>query len=64
MRVRARFLFWLALNVERVSDHGTLQNLPNDQVTLREELARIKAQRLAAKAQREREAAEATSKSS
>ena len=40
------------------------QNLPNDQVTLREELARIKARRLEKKAQMERQAVEAAGKSS
>lgn len=43
---------------------GFSQNLPNDQVTLKEELARIKAERLAAKARREREAADVAARSS
>ncbi|GJE86836.1 hypothetical protein PsYK624_029190 [Phanerochaete sordida] len=43
-------------------EENLVRNLPNDQVTLREELARIKAERLAAKAQRERQAAEAAAK--
>jgi len=45
-------------------EENLVRNLPNDQVTLKEELARIKAKRLAAKAQREREAAAAAGRSS
>jgi len=40
-------------------EENLVRNLPHDQVTLKEELARIKAERLAAKAQRERDAAAA-----
>ncbi|KAI0340629.1 hypothetical protein BDW22DRAFT_1398311 [Trametopsis cervina] len=45
-------------------EENIVRNLPNDQVTLKEELARIRAQRLEAKAQREADALDPTKRPS